>query len=741
MHITAWIFLVPNSRGVLELQGRNNSARPKLNRQPGISPAMMAGGPCTVLLARAKAGLLARSTRIFVLNELAKIETPATEIATNDFQSLGLSHGILNSIQALGYDTPTPIQVSAIPSVLAGRDLMGLAQTGTGKTAAFGLPLIQLLLDEKARPEPRCARSLILAPTRELANQIGDSLRGFVKRTPLKIVTVVGGASINTQIRNLEKGTDILIATPGRLLDLAERRAVRIDSAKFLVLDEADQMLDLGFIHALRKIASMVGSPRQTMLFSATMPREIEQLSKSFLTNPVRVEANPSGKTADRVTQAVHFARQGDKANLLKDMLLRDPAHLSLVFVRTKHGAEKLLKNLMDSGIDAASIHGNKSQGQRERAIRDFKGGEIRVLVATDVAARGIDIPGVTHVYNHDLPEVPEAYVHRIGRTARAGASGEAVSLCAPDENHLLRAIERLTGIVLDRANAPAPRQHKSAAIVDVTNGTVETDEVPQREVRRNGAGNSDGANGGKREGQRNGPRNGQRNGQRDGQRDGQRRGGQHSGERPSGSRPAAERPSGDRPAHFAGQRSEHGEGRRFGGERPARKPAPAQAPREPFVEKAPFGVSVPSGERRTSFAARTPGAGEEFATQRRPGRNGANRHSAEAANDTGREGHRHHARTGGAERAPEREGEFKPRRRGPKPFGGKPANQENGAAKFGAPSGPARTGGKPAHAHKGAGKPRQGGEHRAGEQRQGEPRASRPNNGRNRRPGRAASN
>ncbi len=373
----------------------------------------------------------------------------------NQFEALGLSPNLLNAIEAIGYDEPTPIQKSAIPSVLAGRDLMGLAQTGTGKTAAFGLPIVQRLIEDRLRPEPRAVRALILAPTRELANQIGDNFRAYVKRMHLKIVTVVGGASINVQTRNLERGADVLIATPGRLLDLIERKAVRIDSARYLVLDEADQMLDLGFIHALRKIAAMVGRPRQTLLFSATMPREIEQLSRAFLSDPVRVETAPAGKPAERVTQFVHFVPQARKAGLLKELLLRDPAHLSLVFARTKHGTEKLMKNLVSAGIDAASIHGNKSQGQRERAIKAFREGTIRVLVATDVAARGIDIPGVSHVYNHDLPEVPEAYVHRIGRTARAGASGEAVSLCAPDENHLLRAIEKLTGIAITRLGTP----------------------------------------------------------------------------------------------------------------------------------------------------------------------------------------------------------------------------------------------------------------------------------------------
>lgn len=360
------------------------------------------------------------------------------------FEALGLSPTILKSVLALGFETPTPIQREAIPLVLRGHDLMGLAQTGTGKTAAFGLPLVQHLLAENVRPAPRSVRALILAPTRELVNQIAGNLRDYVRHMPLRIEIVVGGTSINAQIKRLSRGTDILVATPGRLIDLIERRALFLDKANFLVLDEADQMLDLGFIHTLRRIAKLVGTPRQTLLFSATMPKQIEELSLAFQTGPVRVEVTPSGRAADKVRQSVHFTGGRSKVDLLKQCLGERSDDLSLVFARTKHGAEKLMKMLSLSGFSAASIHGNKSQSQRERAIKAFREGEIRVLVATDVAARGIDIPGVSHVYNFDLPEVPENYVHRIGRTARAGASGEAVAFCAPDDMRLLREIERL---------------------------------------------------------------------------------------------------------------------------------------------------------------------------------------------------------------------------------------------------------------------------------------------------------
>lgn len=365
-----------------------------------------------------------------------------------NFDQLGLSGQIVARIAREGYETPTPIQEKAIPLVLEGKDLMGLAQTGTGKTAAFGLPLIDMLLANGQKPQPRKTRALILAPTRELVNQIAENLKIFARKTPLKISIVVGGASINRQQHQLSSGTDILVATPGRLLDLLERKALFLDRVEHLVLDEADQMLDLGFIHDLKKIASLVPDERQTMLFSATMPKSIADLSKRFLNNPERVEVSPPGKTADKVDQSVHFVTgKADKTEILKKSLTDHPEGRTIVFLRTKHGAEKLMKHLEVKGFATASIHGNKSQGQRERALKAFKSGQVNVLVATDVAARGIDVPGVTHVYNYDLPEVADAYVHRIGRTARAGNDGKAIAFCAPDEAKLLRDIQRLTGV------------------------------------------------------------------------------------------------------------------------------------------------------------------------------------------------------------------------------------------------------------------------------------------------------
>ena len=349
-----------------------------------------------------------------------------------------------------GLTTPTPIQAQAIPHAMNGRDVMGLAQTGTGKTAAFGIPLIARLMEEGGRPAPKTARGLVLAPTRELAAQIAKVLRDL---TDLRVQIVVGGVSINPQIQRLTKGADIMVATPGRLLDLVERRAIRLDETGFLVLDEADQMLDLGFVHALRKIASMMGDDRQTMLFSATMPKQMAEIAQSYLQNPIRVEVSPPGKAADKVTQEVHFIAKTEKSGLLIELMDKHRDSRALVFTRTKHGADRLARNLARAGYAVAAIHGDKRQGQRERALAAFKAREIRVLVATDVAARGLDIPDVLYVYNYELPNVPEAYVHRIGRTARAGKEGQAVALCAPDEMPYLKDIQKVMKISIPIAS------------------------------------------------------------------------------------------------------------------------------------------------------------------------------------------------------------------------------------------------------------------------------------------------
>ncbi|SFT76350.1 ATP-dependent RNA helicase RhlE [Sedimentitalea nanhaiensis] len=371
----------------------------------------------------------------------------------SDFDMMDLPPKLVARLTQMGMTDPTPIQSQAIPHALNGRDVMGLAQTGTGKTLAFGLPLVTRMLEFGKKPERYTVRGLVLAPTRELAGQIAQNLRALIEGTHLKVGMVVGGQSINAQINRLERGTDLLVATPGRLIDLMDRRALTLESCQFLVLDEADQMLDLGFIHALRKIAAMLPEQRQTMLFSATMPKQMNEIASSYLDRPIRVEVSPPGKAADKVTQEVHFIAKAEKTNLLIELLDKHRDERALVFGRTKHGSEKLMKLLEKRGFATASIHGNKSQGQRDRAITAFKSGQIKVLVATDVAARGLDIPDVKHVYNYDLPNVPDNYVHRIGRTARAGKDGAAIAFCAPDEMGEFKAIQKTMGISIPVAS------------------------------------------------------------------------------------------------------------------------------------------------------------------------------------------------------------------------------------------------------------------------------------------------
>ena len=360
------------------------------------------------------------------------------------FDALGLSPKILKALEKTSLKTPTPIQAQAIPHVMQGKDLMGLAQTGTGKTAAFGLPLLHRLLDIGHPPGPKNVRALILVPTRELATQIKDNFLTFTQGTAVKVVMVVGGASVNKQAQSLVKGADVLVATPGRLIDLLERGDVSLEKCGYLVLDEADHMLDMGFIHSLRRIAKHIPLRRQTLMFSATMPKDITEIAETYLRDPVKVQVAPPGKPAEKVTQGVHFIPNGDKAKLLEEYLKTHPTEQALVFCRTKHGSDKLAKVLAQWGFRVGAIHGNRSQNQRDRILTEFKAGQVDVLVATDVAARGIDIPTVRHVYNYDMPNVPENYVHRIGRTARAGAEGSSISFCAPAEMGELQAIEKL---------------------------------------------------------------------------------------------------------------------------------------------------------------------------------------------------------------------------------------------------------------------------------------------------------
>lgn len=363
------------------------------------------------------------------------------------FSDFALAEPIQKRVADGGYTKPSPIQQQAIPPALEGKDILGIAQTGTGKTAAFSLPSIHHLLNNKRKAGRFECRMLVLAPTRELARQIADSMVGYSKGLGMFVTSAFGGVPINKQKRVLERGVDVLVATPGRLLDLIDRRFLTLDKVEILVLDEADQMLDLGFIVPLKKIVPLLPRKRQSLFFSATMPKTISQLADQFLTNPVQVSVAPQSTTAERVDQKVTYINQDDKQRLLKDFINRENPDHMLVFTQTKHGADKVVKNLMAVGIHSAAIHGNKSQPQRERALGDFKKGKINILVATDIAARGIDVDGITHVINFDMPNVSEQYVHRIGRTARAGASGISYSLVAPDERQFLRDVVKLTGV------------------------------------------------------------------------------------------------------------------------------------------------------------------------------------------------------------------------------------------------------------------------------------------------------
>ena len=378
------------------------------------------------------------------------------------FTDLGLSQPLLDALAAKNYSQPTPIQAQAIPTVLTGRDLLGIAQTGTGKTAAFMLPSLDRLADPRVHPIAKRVRMLVLAPTRELASQIAESARGYARNMRLSVGVVFGGVSNFKSVREVSRGLDVLVATPGRLLDLVDQREIDLSRLEILVLDEADQMLDLGFIHALKRIVGLVPKTRQTLFFSATMPKAIKQLADAYLTNPAEVSVTPAATTVDRIDQSVTHVNQAEKAALLTLFLQKTGTERTLVFSRTKHGADKIVRQLAAAGIESMAIHGNKSQPQRERAIAAFKSGQAPVLVATDIAARGIDIPGVAHVVNFDLPDVPEQYVHRIGRTARAGADGAAIAFCAPDERINLRDIERLTRQKL--AESPLPEGFVAAA-------------------------------------------------------------------------------------------------------------------------------------------------------------------------------------------------------------------------------------------------------------------------------------
>ena len=370
------------------------------------------------------------------------------------FSELGLAEPILRALETKGYADPTPIQQQAIPALMQGRDLLGIAQTGTGKTAAFSLPSLHRLAANPQPRKPASCRMLVLSPTRELAAQIAENMRGYAKYLSLNVQVIFGGVPVGKQARALVPGTDILVATPGRLLDLIDQRALTLRNVEIFVLDEADQMMDLGFIKPLTQIAKMLPAERQSLFFSATMPQAIADLGKRFINDPVKVEVAPQSTTAERVEQYATFVNQAEKQALLtlrlREAIASGDLDRALVFTRTKHGADRVARHLVAAQISAAAIHGNKSQGQRTAALKGFRDGGIQVLVATDIAARGIDVTGVSHVFNFELPNVAEQYVHRIGRTARAGADGIAMSFVAPDEKPYLRDIEKLTRVKLE---------------------------------------------------------------------------------------------------------------------------------------------------------------------------------------------------------------------------------------------------------------------------------------------------
>ncbi|MEE3100568.1 MAG: DEAD/DEAH box helicase, partial [Pseudomonadota bacterium] len=409
-----------------------------------------------------------------------------------DFNSFDLAAPLLKALDEAGYTTPTPIQSQAIKPAAEGRDILGIAQTGTGKTAAFALPLLDRIARNRIARPGHSARVLVLAPTRELAGQIADSFRTYGAGIHIKVETVFGGVPINRQIRAMKGGADVLVATPGRLIDLIDQGAMTLSKVEALVLDEADQMLDLGFIHALRKIVPMLPKQRQTLFFSATMPKSIAELAAAYLTDPVKVSVAPQSTTAERVDQRAHFLRQHDKQALLNVVLKEEDYDRVLIFTRTKHGADRVVKNLGRAGVEAKAIHGNKRQNERERVLEAFRNGSMRVLVATDIAARGVDVPGVSHVINYEIPNVPEQYVHRIGRTARAGADGLAISFVAEDERPYLRDIERVTRQKVPQAALPdafMPEMERLAAQRPEPQGDA-------REERDGGAGGRGGRGG-----------------------------------------------------------------------------------------------------------------------------------------------------------------------------------------------------------------------------------------------------
>jgi ATP-dependent RNA helicase RhlE len=456
-------------------------------------------------------------------------------VSTTSFLDLGVAEPIRRAVEAAGYTTPTPIQARAIPLLLAGRDLLGIAQTGTGKTAAFALPLLQQLAASRVAAGPKATRALILAPTRELAVQIAEAFKTYGRHLGLRQAVIFGGVGQNPQVAAVARGVDIVVATPGRLLDLVSQRHLRLDKVTHLVLDEADRMLDMGFVRDVRKIVAALPKERQSLLFSATMPSDIERLAQDMLSSPERIEVTPKVITVDRIEQRVLFVDAARKTSLLARLLGDRAMSRVIVFTRTKHRANRVAEQLDKAGIEAEAIHGNKSQGARQRALERFRSGDARVLVATDIAARGIDVDNVTHVVNYELPNEPESYVHRIGRTARAGADGIAVSFCDPSERSFLRDIERLTRRPLEVVDgrkwladlpAPTPAEH------------AEAQRGGQRSQQRHGQSHRQGGQGPLQRQRQKQP--GQKQGQPHGQDQGQRQGRsaqEQDNQKPAGSR------------------------------------------------------------------------------------------------------------------------------------------------------------------------------------------------------------
>jgi ATP-dependent RNA helicase RhlE len=444
----------------------------------------------------------------------------------SSFETLGLIPACLEALLHEGYTHPTPIQKATIPTLLAGRDLLGCAQTGTGKTAAFALPTIQHLVQTPVKRQPRKARALVIAPTRELAMQIDVSFAAYGRRTEIKRACVYGGVGKVPQIKAMERGVDVLTATPGRLLDLKSEGHIDLSAVEIVVFDEADRMLDMGFIHDVRKIVALLPKDRQTLLFSATIPREIEELARTMLRDPVRIDIEPEKPAVELISQSLYHVEKGNKRELLVHLIKHLNVSRAVVFSRTKHGADRIAKSLHLAGIQTGVIHANKGQGNRTRTMEAFRSGETPVLVATDLAARGIDVDDITHVFNFDLPTEPETYVHRIGRTARAGASGTSVSFCDTEEKRLLRQIEQLLGKPI-----PVQREHPYAGLKS-PDSFVDEDKLYARQGRG---------------------------------RDGRQSSGRSAPVRPSASNPASGRPAAGRPAA----------GRQDPRQRDARQPEP----------------------------------------------------------------------------------------------------------------------------------------------------------------------